>query len=399
MAGTCLILGWMLMAPGFRDQAGTHLNSSQNSAIQDSPPPKLLVGPDPVLMGALTVGVGAGRSHWISAASVLLAGGEDHFQVWSLEGTWNSARGRKLRAVAELVLPPGTDSTLPWTTMAQIQSGQMLDFWTVTDPLVLKKIPASLLSLVRDDRGIPSPKEDDQEVEAYWQTILLASRSEGQAFTGAVQKDLTRADLMNQPVKNRGKVVRISGRLVRLRKIEPSTIAAQAGIPTIFEGWIITEAYGANPACVIVTSLPKGMVPGETLDEEVVVDGYFFKRYRYESAGPGPDGTPYRKAPLVIGHEIRLNHPESDPVQERLWVSRLLPWLLVIVAGSAALVFGLTYWLNRGDEKVRRRIRELRGASIEKFLESGEEYPEPPVVLTKQENEHRNRRWTTPSEN
>lgn len=391
-----VILACLLLVPDFRIQAQAGMD-----ARNDEPPAQLLVSPDAVLMAAMTLGCGS--PHWIGASAALLAGGEDHFHVWNLEGTWNTARGRRLRAIAELVGNPALNSTLPLTAALQIQGGQSLDFWTVTDPSVLRRLPASIWSLVRDDRGIPSLKEDDQEIEAYWQALLLASQTDARAISAAVRPDLTRADLMNRPAKNRGQVVRLAGRLVRLRKIEPAAMAAQAGIPVIYEAWIISEAYGANPACALVIDLPRGIAPAETLDEPVEVDGFFFKRYRYQSAGAGPDGTPFRKAPLIIGRQLTLAGLPADSGQDRLWVSHLLPWLLVIVLGSGALVAGLTFWLHHGDEKVRRKVRELRGARITQFLESGAQWPEPPVVLSNQENEpqrnQRDKRWTTPSEN
>jgi|GEM_PF-277586 len=403
-----IILAFLALLPDFRIQAGAGVDPQKAE-----PPVKLLVAPDAVLMAAMTVGAGSPR--WMGVSAMLLAGGEDHFQVWSLEGTWSTARGRRLRAVAELACSPAPAFTLPLTAALQIHGGQSLDFWIVTDPTVLKRVPASVLSLVRDDRGIPSIKEDDQEVGAYWQTILLASRTDGAVLSAAVRHDLTRADLMNQPLKNRGQVVRLSGRLARLRKIDPAPMAAQAGIPVIYEAWIVNEAYGANPACALIVDLPPGIVPGETLDEPVEVDGYFFKRYRYQSAGPGPDGTPYRKAPLIIGRQLLRGSQPVDSQDDRLWVSHLLPWLLVVLLGSGALVAGLTYWLHRGDERVRRRVRELRGQRITQFLESGAQWPESPVGGNNQQNHQQNnqqnnqenhqqdiqqkKRWITPSEN
>ncbi len=367
----------------------------------DGHPPLLggLASPDPINMTALTVGSAAMGPGWIRASANLIAGGEDHFQVWNLEGPWATTRGRQLRAVAELVFSPALE-TMPVTTLAQVSAGQALDFWTVTDPMVIQKIPQTLLDMVRDDRGIPTAKKDDLEVMAYWEIALAASRTDPEAFRRAADLSLTRADLMNQPSRNRGKVVRITGRLVRLRKIEPTAMGAQAGVPILYEGWIITEAYGANPSVVLVSVLPEGMTPSETMETDVEVDGFFYKRYRYESAGPGPDGTLFRKAPLIMGRAIRrgVTVPVMDSPEKKAMGS-LLPWFLALVAGTGGLTALLTFWMGRRDEKVRKRINELRGESIDRFLESGNAWPEPPLVLTSEQNEQRQKRWTTPSEN
>jgi hypothetical protein len=370
----------------------------QNS---DGNPPLLggLASPDPVNMTVLTVGSAAQGPGWIRASANLIAGGEDHFRVWNLEGPWTTTRGRQLRAVAELAFAPSFE-TMPVTALAQVSAGQALDFWTVTDPMVVQKIPQSLLELVRDDRGIPTAKNDDQEVMAYWEMALVASRTDPEAFRRAADISLTRADLLNQPSRNRGKVVTLKGRLVRLRKIEPTAMGAQAGVPRLYEGWIINEAYGANPSVVLVSSLPEGIAPAESMDIDVEVNGFFYKRYRYESAGPGPDGASYRKAPLVMGREIRRIPmvPVVDSSEKKA-MSALLPWFLALVAGTGGLIAFLTFWMGRRDEKVRKRIKQLRAESIDRFLESGHDWPEPPLVLTTEENEQRQKRWTTPSEN
>lgn len=358
-----------------------------------------LVTPDPINMTTLTIGSAATGPGWIRASANLLIGGEDHFRVWNLEGPWTTTQGRQLRAAVELVFAPSFE-TAPWTALAQISGGQTLDFWTVFDPMVLKPVPPSFLAMVRDDRGIPSAKDDDQEVLAYWETNLIASQSDPLAFHRAVDKSITRADMINHPSKNRGKVVQIKGRLVRLRQIEPSAMAIQAGVPRLYEGWIITEVYGANPTVVLVSTLPAGIVPNESLDAQVEVEGFFFKRYRYESAGPGPDGTPYRKAPLVIGRSVQFLQPVPiAPSSERQAFASLLPWFLGLVAGTGGLVAALTFWMARRDEIVRNRIRQLQGESIDRFLDSGNHWPDPPVVLSTEENDHRQKRWVTPSEN
>jgi len=301
--------------------------------------------------------------------------------------------------VAELAFAPSFE-TMPVTALAQVSAGQALDFWTVTDPMVVQKIPQTLLDMVRDDRGIPTAKNDDQEVMAYWEMALVASRTDPEAFRRAADISLTRADLLNQPSRNRGKVVTLKGRLVRLRKIEPTAMGAQAGVPRLYEGWIINEAYGANPSVVLVSSLPEGIAPAESMDIDVEVNGFFYKRYRYESAGPGPDGASYRKAPLVMGREIRRIPmvPVVDSSEKKA-MSALLPWFLALVAGTGGLIAFLTFWMGRRDDRVRKRIKQLRAESIDRFLESGHDWPEPPLVLTSEENEQRQKRWTTPSEN
>ncbi len=389
--GFCVLLGLIQWVGAWESSLAQESNNES--------PFRGLVAPDPINMGTLTVGSAATGPGWIRASANLLAGGEDHFRVWNLEGPWTTTKGRQLRAMVGLAFVPSFE-TAPWTTLAQITGGQTLDFWTIIDPMVLKPLPPPFLAMVRDDRGIPSAKEDDQEVLAYWETNLIASQTDPMAFQRAVDKSITRADMINHPVKNRGKVVQIKGRLVRLRQIEPSPMAIQAGVPRLYEGWIINEIYGANPTVVLVSALATGMVPAESMDTQVEVNGFFFKRYRYESAGPGPDGTPYRRAPLVIGRSI-LSLPTTPilPSSERQALGSLLPWFLGMVAGTGGLVAALTFWLARRDEIVRRRIRLMQGQSIDRFLESGNQWCPPPAVLSSEEMDHRQKRWVTPSEN
>src|SRR5262249_21381880 len=111
----------------------------------------------------------------------------------------------------------------------------------------------------------------------------------------------------------------------------------------------------SNPYCVIVTSVPESIPLGETLDQRVAFDGYFFKRYRYR-AGDG-----WRDAPLLIGHSFRERPaPSADAPTDNSFATLALVGLLSVLGVTVVLVVSLTWWFRRGDQRVRTHLDRTR---------------------------------------
>src|SRR5262249_29516108 len=130
------------------------------------------------------------------------------------------------------------------------------------------------------------------------------------AFERKVNKTLTYAHLFNTPEKYRGQVVQAEGRLRRINRFDPPPEAARAGVNDRYEAWIINDAVGPNPYCVVFTEwpagLPRDLLGKERIDQHIVVRfaGYFYKRYRYTAADSKAGAT--REALLLIGHSLRV---------------------------------------------------------------------------------------------
>src|SRR5206468_719352 len=101
-----------------------------------------------------------------------------------------------------------------------------------------------------------------------------------------------------EAAKYRGEVVRIEGRLKRVRDLGPTPALEADGIKHLYEGWVFSESYREYSHCVLFTELPPDVPVAEQLDKRVSLEGYFFKVYRFRA------GDSVRKAPLLIGRTI-----------------------------------------------------------------------------------------------
>jgi hypothetical protein len=209
---------------------------------------------------------------------------------------------------------------------------------------------------VRDKTPIVSRRENEEEFKAYCLAIVFAHTTPADAFRRGASLDVTYAHLFEEPDKYRGKVVHVTGRLKRVRRLDADPeIRETYEIPYVYEGWIFDPAiYGANPMCLLFTDLPPGIEVAETMDRRITFDGYFFKKYRYK----GGDG--WHDCPLLIGHSPTALSESAANVD-------ILPrWILTtfagVVIGTAALALGLALWYRRGDAKVRTAMASRRPA-------------------------------------
>jgi hypothetical protein len=177
----------------------------------------------------------------------------------------------------------------------------------------------------------------------------------------------------------RGEIVRVQGRLKRLTWIDSNKYLKDAGIKALYEAWIFDPAYNSHPTCVVISELPPGIEPAEDIrDIWVTCDGYFFKRYLYESAevSEKTKRQVMKLTPLVIGRTLELKTPVVDTRKERAWQSwsYFVPTLLVLVFGMIAGALLIHRWFVRGD---RRAHEILANARALEFVAPSEPLPHP----------------------
>jgi len=179
-----------------------------------------------------------------------------------------------------------------------------------------ESIGASLnsLSKVRDDTVFRSG--DDEAWFSIWQTLRS---SDMPAFRKAGVRNVSFAELFGQPRSFRGRLVRFSGTLHRLQKVEAP--ANQYDITGYWQAWIQPDDGPASPIVVYFLQLPPGLPHGMKINEPVEVIGYFFKRWAYEATDA------IRTAPLVMALE-RSGNPSNRRPQgaPRLEAMRWLRW-------------------------------------------------------------------------
>ena len=249
----------------------------------------------------------------------------------------------------------------PVTAFTLVQAGNGFSLWSGlpenVEADVSKAPPLVNLESVKDKEPIRSGEEG----LAFCEALVKAHQTSDQAFAQSATRNLTYANLFNEPQLHRGKVIHFEGRLRRLARFEPPAETKLDGIKDQYEGWMFDpERYGANPLCVYFTDLPDGLEPGDKLDVRVSVDGYFFKIYRYKAA----DGT--RDAPLLIGRTLTLKQAPAKPDSEEggLFSSIMAVAFMAALGGVFLLALLLTLWYRRSDQQVQQRLTTAQASSF-----------------------------------
>jgi hypothetical protein len=301
-----------------------------------------------------------------SALTVVYAGASLEAPVWDLRGAFSTKPGRINCGAGILFLSGfGPPATTPLTELIMLQAAEQRDCWQLINTEEVRPIPKYFLTpgFIRDRTGIYT---GSPECEAYWNFLVQAHYTSAKAFAKAARRDVTYFHLFNEPERYRGEVVHISGRLIRLLRWDPPMEARAAGVSGLYEGWIMTDAFGENPVCIAFTDLPPGLIVDNQrkYNEPVHFDGYFYKRYRYK-AGDNKKANEYRDAPLVIGHTL-TGRFETGVVRDEAdnWEHNLI-WLFLEVVGGAVLgLLILTVWFRYHDRRIRRRIHASRYAEF-----------------------------------
>jgi hypothetical protein len=255
------------------------------------------------------------------------------------------------------------------------QAGARADYWTIEDPERAPVLNPSYLAAVKDDTRLPVGFEETErktgEKFAYTEAIVAVKSAGLERFQNSLDPDITFYNLHSEPMRYRGRVVKIDGILRRVRRHAPSLDEERNGIKDVYEVWLINSQFKHNnPACLLCTELPEGIKVTEEVKKTIPVSflGYFFKRYHYQAED---EKKSKYQVPLVVG--FLLHNP---PKKSTDWTHGLLPFFFAFVAGTFLFVFVLTYIFRRADRRVRARI----DAGAVPFTGTVESAPEPPPV-------------------
>jgi hypothetical protein len=281
----------------------------------------------------------------------------------SVQPDHTPSKGIWIQAVAAAAATAATNDAVG--TLSVLLAGKSFSIWEDAPVPPQKDVSASdkaspidphLLAGVEDKLPVQSAAD---EAQAYNYLLVQANATPVAAFAKGARRDLTFAHLFEEPGKYRGQIVHIAGRLGRLRRFDAPRMAAEQGVPVLYEGWIFGDASFSNPYCVITTEVPASIPVGEALNHRVDFDGYFFKRYRYK-AGDG-----WRDAPLLIGHALQDRQPIPSGTNSEAPVTNvLLAALLAVLATTVLLVVSLHWWFRRGDRRVRTHLDMTRNVNF-----------------------------------
>jgi hypothetical protein len=301
------------------------------------------------------------RSGPLSALTDLYAGTTPEMPVWSLNGPFTTKPGRIQVGAGSLVLAGFSPVASPLVGLAVLQAGEDRDCWALVNSEQVRPFPKLLLQpgRIRDRHGLFN---GDPEIEDYSEVLALAHFTSAGAFARAARHDVTYTHLFNEPEKYRGQVIHITGRLVKLARFDPTPEARGRGVSDLYEAWIMTDAFGENPACIAFTDLPPGLrVDAERkYNTDVSFDGYFYKRYRYK-AYDTKKANQFRDAPLLIGHTLNGKFgPGAEETASESWGQDLIWIFLGVVGGALVGVVALTCWFRYHDQRIRDRLRASR---------------------------------------
>ncbi len=176
-------------------------------------------------------------------------------------------------------------------------------------------VPSAVLAAVRDDTVFRSA--DGPAWFAIWEKLTEEASADGPAPRG---RKVGFAQLFEQPRSFRGRRVRFAGRMRRLQEVEAP--ANDLGIERTWQAWIEPAGGPPSPIVVYFLSVPPGTRAGLRVDEPVIVDGVFFKRWAYQASDA------IRLAPLVMAAA-----PIRPPRIERgRGESAIVGWALVSIA-------------------------------------------------------------------
>jgi hypothetical protein len=238
---------------------------------------------------------------------------------------------------------------------------------------------------IRDHYPVQSEAQNRDEYQAWTEVVSFAHTKTAAGLEQHAVRDLTAEDLIesvaprNSPTGRsifRLDLVRLDGKLTKVREVEPTRALAERGLKKLYEGWLVpVDESPAQPVCVVLTDLPAGLELGEQPpDRWVSFAGYFFKVTAY----PGPDADVKREpnpatpaeagwlsAPLLVGRSVTLlSGPPAEAT--RIELSKDLR-LFRRIRDNAPMSSQLTGW-EEGSAFVRVLLhaRKFPTAELEK---------------------------------
>jgi hypothetical protein len=172
-----------------------------------------------------------------------------------------------------------------------------------------------------------------EEMPSYWRLLNWVRNQPGDSLQRRSRKAVVFTDFVEEPDKNRGKLVHL--RLHVMRSLTYETQDSPTGIKRLYEAWGWTDEGYPWLYAVVFPECPPGMPIGSNARAEVSFDGYFLKLMSYE-AHQSP-GKPLF-APLLIGRIVW--HPVEMPNgSDGTWF-----WVTA-GAGGLIILMGILRWV------------------------------------------------------
>jgi hypothetical protein len=257
----------------------------------------------------------------------------------------------------------------PWMALAMRRGGLQNLIWSEFEIERVPLLNPQQLNSVQDNLPMPDlrakapdeiSKRDRDVYQVFCQALINARDTAPELFAREARDDDNRGtsagQLLSQPGLYRGRIFHLEGRVARIERVTAPLRAQDAGMKDFYEGWVFVNRI-KSPVCVDFVLLPEGMREGEAPGRHVAFDGYFFKRYLYKTE----DGK-VRNTLLFIAPTLRTDGPPAAEPDSADHLSMMLYIIGGVVGVTLVLVLGLSLFFRRSDQKLRRRLAELRAA-------------------------------------
>lgn len=264
----------------------------------------------------------------------------------------------------------------PDPTTVPILIGKGLQVLSFDDSAVGPSLDRQLriFQRIENDSWVARGSDRWEEAVAYNRVLLHARRWSVHELEEYARRDLRFADLFFDGHRElsdgrrdfRGprsyllELVRLEGRLVQLRSFAATRTLQEAGVDTLYEGWLVPQHEPrGNPVCIVFTELPEGMEAVGRVNYWVSFAGYYFKLMRYESAERDPNDPNrfvVKRAPLLLGHGV-IRRPDPETASPVSWSA----FSTAIAGGVIGLTLTaglLSWWYRRDDRRTRAALEQ-----------------------------------------
>jgi hypothetical protein len=261
--------------------------------------------------------------------------------------------------------------------------------WYPADLLGRLGMDVGLFDTVKDRQGLTADDSD-----AFYELFAAVERAEPGQLLRQAEADLpdireqwrrTGQDgrayysvvpLFNEPAKQRGRLVALSGtaRRVELIHVDNPDLVARYGIDHYYMVSLFTDdsydkKWNPQPLTVCVRQLPEGMPTGASPNygETVRVAGFFFKSWAYrvervkDSAGKLNPATQIQYSPLLIARSL-VWHPAPKPSESTT---------TNVVIGVLFIGFMLIIWALAWQNRRQARQWEKQAVGESPHLDAG----------------------------
>ena len=211
--------------------------------------------------------------------------------------------------------PPGEDSDLPTAAMAG-------------------PVTEADLAAIRDDQHFLV-----SEKAAWFKLFEQLQNTDSATLSEQSMGPVTFIQLYRQPKEYRAELVSLAGTLRRSEQLPAPR--NDLGIESYYRTWLSPNDNPKNPIIVYILVVPEGFPEGMVIEEQVELEGFFFKRLHYAATDT------VRLAPVVLAKSLRwvATKPKetAPPVSPATMVG--------LAAAMAGVLATIVWWQTRGKRR------------------------------------------------